>query len=457
MTGLDGNGKDRGDAKREKRRMNAISWSVKRELPVIREVDVLICGGGPGGLGGAVFAARAGAKVALIERYGAPGGMAFYGEVHPFMPSHADGLPLDRPVYGEWIERMLSYLPPSLARACTGKADGFERMIDKDAASLAAEDLLLQAGVELLYHHAAVDVIRDGRRIAAVVAEAKGGPVALAAKTFVDATGDGDIAAFAGNEFEYGGPAGDAQPMTLCFKLSGIDFSGTDSASVRRELDRAYQAAKRDGRIDCPREDVLMFGTRNPGVIHFNTTRIVKRNGVDGRDLAAAEREGRRQLRALLALFRSASPAFREARLHSMAGHVGVRETRRILGRAYATRRWFEEARKEPDAVLRCSYPIDIHNPGGAGTELVRLNPGDWYEIPYGCVVARDLDNLAVGCRAVSVDHALHSSLRVMPPVVSLGQAAGLAAAWGALRGCPLGGLDGREVREGLAAMGAFL
>ena len=117
----------------------------------------------------------------------------------------------------------------------------------------------------------------------------------------------------------------------------------------------------------------------------------------------------------------------------------------------------FENATKYPDGVVRCRYVIDIHNPDGAGTEIARMPENEYYEIPYGCMVARDVTNLTVGCRAISCDHAMHSSMRVMPPICSVGQAAGVGAALAAQRGCAPGDLNGEEVRSLLVEKGARL
>ncbi len=158
-----------------------------------------------------------------------------------------------------------------------------------------------------------------------------------------------------------------------------------------------------------------------------------------------------------LRFFRDCVPGYESAQIHSIAAHVGVRETRRVQGRAYLTRADFEQSRKFPDAIARVRYPIDIHNPDGTGTEIIALPEGQWYEIPYGCVVPQGVDNLLVGGRPISVDHAVHSSMRVMPPACSVGQAAGVAAALASARDCPPAALDGVQVREQLRERGARL
>jgi len=128
-----------------------------------------------------------------------------------------------------------------------------------------------------------------------------------------------------------------------------------------------------------------------------------------------------------------------------------------VKGLAYLTVDAFESRQKFDDAVCRCNYPIDIHNPNGTGTELIHMDRTEYYEIPYGCVVAKDVRNLCVGGRPISVDHALHSSMRVMPPACSLGSAAGMACAMAAERDCSPHDLDGVEVRNRLRDQGAYL
>lgn len=435
--------------------MQTVKYEISRDLPVAHEADVIVVGGGPGGIGAAVLAARAGARTILVERYGYLGGMASAGEVHPFMPNHSAGKCLDRPVYVEWARAMRTYLAGAAAEEVsdemTARAD---RRISKDAALLAAEDLCLDAGVELLYHHALADVIGADGRIGALVLLSKSHLTAARARCYVDCTGDADLAARAGCEIEQGGPSGHCQPMTLCFKLGGVE---ADRMPDRGEISRLYNEARARGEIDCPRHDVLMFEWIRPDVVHFNTTRVIHKSGTSGAELSAAEVEGRRQLREYLAFFRAHVPGFENAWVYSLAGHIGVRESRRVRGLAYVTREDFVAARKFPDAIARVRYNIDIHNPDGGGTEHLALPGEEWYEIPYGCIVPRGAGNLLVGGRPISVDHAVHSSMRVMPPACSVGQAAGLAAALCADRGCRPADLDGTEVRRRLAARGAFL
>jgi hypothetical protein len=430
---------------------------MQRDLPVTQTADVVVLGGGPGGLGAAVMAARCGAKTLLVERYGALGGMAVSGEVQPFMPNHVGGVCLDKPVYVDWCWAMHACLPPDVRERIpfTGEVPSHEeRLISKDAAMLAAEELCLAAGVQLLYHHTAADVVMAGRAIEAVVLLSKSGYTAVTGQVYIDCTGDADVAALAGCAFEEGGPTGWSQPMTLCFKLSHVDRARMPAGD---EITRLYHTARDRGVIQCPRENVLWFTWYEEDVIHFNTTRVIRRHATSGADLSAAEIDARRQLREILAFLRADVPGFERAMLHSVGHHIGVRESRRVRGLATLTREAFTCCAKVPEAIARVNYPIDIHNPDGSGTDFARLPAGEWYEIPYGCIVARDVENLLIGGRPISVDHAIHSSMRVMPPACTVGQAAGLAAAEACRRRCRPSDLDGREVRRLLVEQGANL
>lgn len=437
------------------------------DLPVFGTADVVIAGAGPGGLGAALAAAWSGASVLVIEEYGIPGGMASVGEVNPFMCSHVNGESLDFPVYGQWIETMQRYLPDCIANNIT-QADVSRRSINKEAAALAAEDMLLAAGVKILYHHSAVGVeTDDDGMIKSIICHTRGGFGKVCGKCYVDCTGDANLAAMAGVPFEQGDERGGCQPMTLCFKVSHvnipfiIDEAGGKYCDPewKKRLNASYVAAQASGRISSPRHNVLMmpFLIADDNVIHFNTTRVIGYDATCGAELSAAEIEGRKQLRELLEWLRTDIPEFADARLMSMAVQIGVRESRRICGLYKLVVDDFEKCSRFPDAIARCSYYIDQHSPWGAGTHIVRLDPGEFYEIPYRSIVPVNKINLTVGGRPICADVLMHSSLRIMPTAISIGQGAGIAAALAVTKNCTPDKIDGTEVREELKKFGARL
>lgn len=198
--------------------METVKYELKADVPVIADVDVLVIGAGPGGFCAAVTAARQKRSVALAEHYGSPGGMANVGEISPFMPNHCGEESLDKPVYIEWVNRMRAYQSAGFAPMEVKRAD--DRNVSRYGAMLAMEDMLLEAGVRLFYHHTFFDVVKQENRISAVIFSGKSGLSAIRAKIVIDSTGDGDVAAKAGCDYEFGNEDGFCQPMTLCFKLS---------------------------------------------------------------------------------------------------------------------------------------------------------------------------------------------------------------------------------------------
>lgn len=429
-----------------------LKYSIDCEIPVIAEPQVLVVGGGPGGVSAAVMAARQGLDVLLVERSNAPGGMAYLGEISPFMSNHLNGVTLDAPLYVDWnleMWKLQGHDPADFSR-------GLEQLfpLSKEISMLAAENLLRDAGVKTLYHHTFFDVVKDGDRIDSVIFHTKDGLYAVKPRFVIDSTGDGDLAAKAGCPFEFGNEEGYCQPMTLCFKVRNIDRSRMPS---REEINRIYDEVKKAGDLDCPRENLLWFDAPSSDVIHMNTTRVVMKNGTVGADLSDAEKEGRRQMQEIIRFIRKYIPGCENAVLHSVASQIGVRESRRIRGEFFQTKEDFTSARKYEDAIARSNYHIDIHNPTGSGTTLIRIPAGDWYEISFRALIPSGCSNLLMGCRAISVDHAVHSSIRIMPSVCSLGQAAGMGAAYAIEKECTAAEIDGVEIRRRLVAAGANL
>lgn len=410
-----------------------------------RPAHVIVAGGGPAGVGAAVAAARMGAKVTLVERYGFLGGMATAGLVHPWMTYHAGEKAIIGGVFQEVVARLRS------RGAFMDEGNRF----DVEHLKQVLLELLLEAGVELRLHGFAVGVRRANGAVRGLVIYSKSGREIVRGDIVVDATGDGDIAALAGCQYEKGRKKdGLMQPMTLNFRMANVDRSRMPS---RPEINALYDQARAAGKVHCPRENVLWFLTVREDEIHFNTTRVTEVDGTSAADLTRAEIEGRRQAWEIASWLQREVPGFERAYLSATGPQVGVRETRRIMGLYVLTARDVLACRKFRDGIALCSYPIDIHNPAGAGTVIKSLPPGEWYSIPYRCLVPREVDGLLVAGRPISSTHEAHSSLRVQPICYATGQAAGIAAAIAAVQRIPPRDLDPKAVRAEIRNQGGIL
>jgi hypothetical protein len=382
------------------------------------DMDVLIAGGGPGGLAAAVAAARNGANTLLVERYGFLGGMATAGLVNPYMTYWAGKEQIIEGIHQEICDRLT-------AMGAYGKSS--RTAFDPEAFKYIADRMCEDAGVHVLLHTILTDVSVSDNRIECVEIAGKSGKQSAKAKIFIDATGDADISFMAGAACEKGRVEdGLMQPMTLNFRVCKVDISRMPNWEERNAL---YDHAKAEGRVDCPRENVLLFLTTREGEVHFNQTRITHADGTSSEDLTRAEIEGRRQAWQFLEFLRSDVPGFEDAEIQVSGPQVGMRETRRVIGDYLLTEEDVLTARKFPDCIARGSYDIDIHNPEGSGTVIKRLKPGESYDIPYRCLTPKGIDNLLIAGRPISATHEAHSSLRIMPICIAIGQAAGAAAA----------------------------
>ncbi|HUU43630.1 MAG TPA: FAD-dependent oxidoreductase [Planctomycetota bacterium] len=384
--------------------------------------DVVVIGGGPGGCAAAVSAARNGAKTCLMERYGFLGGMATAALVNPWMPT---GSTLD----GEIVAGFFAEIREQLAERLKGRTLSplaKERTFDEEDLKVVLDGMMQTEGVDVWFHTVFIDAKTSRGKIRHVRVVNKNGEMTFEAKVFVDATGDGDLAARSGAEVQFGRESdGAVQPMTLCFRMSGVDWDRVPPGS---EVNRIFAEKQTAEHFINPRENVLCFASVHPNVIHFNTTRVLG-NPIDARRLSQAEMEGRAQVQEMVAFLRGNIPGYEHAALDHTAPQIGVRESRRVIGRHVLTADEVLGAQKFTDGVCRGAYCIDIHSPTGGGTDIRRLERGTSYEIPYRCLVPNGVANLLIASRCISATHEAHSSLRTMPIVMGIGQAAGTAAA----------------------------
>lgn len=448
---------------------------------VAAHCDVLVVGGGPAGLGAALGAAAAGARVVLAERYGFLGGNATVSLVMPLMSFHTqresppppvdagrlmptDHGPGDAVVAGV-LQALLERLIAVGGAVTPSQETGYTVPFDPEAYKLVMLDLLDEAGVEFVFHAFASGVVVE-HGVPGVVFETKSGPLVALATTVVDCTGDGDVAAAAGAPFEVGrAEDGLVQPMTLMFRM--IEFERPDFAAYVRDHPDQWRGvhglwhlvakATEAGELELPREDILFFATPHEREISVNTTRVGGVLATDVWDLSFAEWQTRRQMRQIADFLRRYVPGFAQAYVAQSGVSIGVRETRRIVGKYQLTAEDVLSARKFPDVIARGSYPIDIHNPKGTGTVLQKLPPGEAYDIPLRCLLPRGLDWLLVAGRCISGTHEAHSSYRVTPIAMATGQAAGVCAALAARAGTPPDRVEVEAIQHELVRQGANL
>ena len=453
-----------------------------REVEVVEEADVVVAGGGPGGLTAAIAAARHGARVALIERYGFLGGLATAGLVSPILGHTASrsSRPVVEGLLKEMTERMHALGgAPTWEEACEDwgirfDAETFKRVADVMAA---------EAGVELFLHALVADTVVEDRRIAALIIESKSGRQAVAGKLFVDATGDADVAFRAGAPTRQGRPFdGRVQSMGSFMHLAGVPELSDEARSAAVEQVREAMGAGR-----------LRF--YNPGFASMNTARrehfapnMTRWSGdpTNERDLTEAEVSIRGDAWELVRFLREDVAGFEGCYLRATSPQAGVRESRQVMGDYVLTGDDVHQGRKFTDGVVRSSYWIDIHCPLGHTypvhlcvkecpreaqcpfwaaehdtTMFARdaLHPpeGDWHDIPYRCLTAKGVDNLLVSGRCISATHEAMAAFRVMGTCTAIGQAAGTAAALAVQAGVAPRELDVQRLRQTLAADGALV
>ena len=445
----------------------------------MREFDVLVIGGGNAGCAAALAAARNGTRVLLVERYGFLGGTATASMVGPWMTFHSGDERIVGGIAQEIVERLVARggSPGHLHDA----SDYVPTItpFDPEIHKALLFEMMRENNVALLLHAWFLDALMEGTRVAGARFATVGGVREVRARRTIDATADAYVAASAGVPTQQGDARGRVQPASLMFRLSHVDLALL-SAYVRARpeqmrsslkthertpgaltavagLYELWDAARERGTVNVPRELVSFFATPYPDEVTVNMTRVVGVDPLDPDDLTRAEVEARAQVMQLLDFFRRDVPGFANARLAATATQIGVRESRRIEGEYTLTADDVLNARTFDDAVARSAYPIDIHNPSGAGTTTHRLPAGASYEIPYRCLVPKHVDDLLVAGRCISTTHEALASTRLTPTVMTLGQAAGTAAALSVQRAVAPRALDPALLRERLVRDGVDL
>ena len=464
--------------------------------PSDRSYDVIVVGGGPSGFIAAIAAARQGAKTLVVEKYGFLGGMATSAALGPISPFHFGDEQVITGIPQEFVDRMMD-LGGSTGHLRTTNPHGSGAYLcfyDREAYKWSALTLALEAGVTPLFHSFVSGVELDGDKLTGIQVTNKSGTQLYEAKVVVDATGDGDVAALAGAEFVMGRGGDDraAQPSTMMF-----DMAGVDTAEVKKYMDehpedfewasemvavRPYkgtlpadhfvgQGFKKmvkdgldSGELYLGRDTVLFLTTTHPGVLHFNSTRIAGVDGTDAESLTLGEIDGRKQVMSLSEFLIKHMPGMQNARLIATGTQIGIRESRHILGEYVLNGDDVLHGVKQPDAVSRGYFPIDIHNiKGKEGYNPDDPNAGKWtdlddsYDIPYRALVPKRVDGLVIAGRTISATHEAHGSFRTQGGVMGIGQAAGVAAGLAAVDGVEPRKVDVPRLQEAIVAAGGSI
>lgn len=414
----------------------------------MKKYDIAVIGGGFAGVAAAVSASRLGASVLIVERNNSFGGASSYCLVNPFMPYstkiNGEEVPLSQGIFKEIVTELKK----------RGACDGYSFL--EEELKLLLNEMIEKENIDTLFHANVCSVKRDGGRVLSASVITVGGIIEIEADYFIDATGDAQLA-FLGGFPTVTGRESDmlCQPMTLCFRLGNVDtdrfFESWDA------LSRAHRRALESGEIINPRENILVFKMLQEGVLHFNTTRVVKLNPTDPHDLTKAEFLGRKQVFEIYELMKKHAQGLEKSYLMMTAAHIGVRESRQIVGEYTLLEKDLRSFRKFEDSIAACNYDIDIHNPEGSGTSHYYFPVGEYYTIPYRSLVLKGAHNILASGRCISSDHASQASYRIMPTVCAIGEASGTAAAIAAKRGVAIGEIDIKELQSTLKAQGAFI
>lgn len=426
-----------------------------RRIPIRASADVVVVGSGAAGINAAVAAARLGCDVILVERHGYLGGTStgvldtFYGFYTPGSTSRrvVGGIPME--IVNRLFQRNAAIHRPNTYGA------GMGITYNPTILKFVYDEIAEQAGVRLLLHSFCTDVIMTDQTIEGVIVDGKQGLFAIHARTVIDASGDADVAALAGAPFEKAGEDGPVQSATTTFTVGGVDVERAQSLP-RAEFEGLMREANASGRYRLPREEGSIHITPDPGVMVANMTRVPDIDGTDPMSLTAAEVEGRRQVQEYVRFLIDCVPGYENAYLVSIGTHVGIRESRRLIGEYRLTADDVLAARKFEDGIAQCGAPIEEHH-SGSDTRWQYLPDGEVYDVPYRCLVPQKVDGLLVAGRCLSATHDAHASVRSIGQCMAMGQAAGVAAALSMKAGTPVRDVDVQSVRAQLEEFGALL
>ena len=434
-----------------------------RQIPLYGEYEVAVLGGGPAGIAAAVAAARAGRRTLLIERYGFLGGMGTAAGVTNFCGLHAN-------VHGEMrrlvqgiasellsrIDRLGGLNAPHLV---LGKI--LAQAYDTSAYKIAADDLLANHKVDILFHALGAGVVMaDDKRVNALMVETKAGRQAVRANIFIDCSGDGDLAAWAGAPYEIGDDQGHLLYPSMMFRLNGVDPQRAGEAW--RTIPALMEKAEAAGTHKFPRKAAIVRPQRHAVEWRVNFTQLARKdgaavNGLEPDEMTRGEIDGRRQAIEAFEFLRTV-PGFEESYIVDLPPQLGIRETRRVVGGYMLSGEDVLGCASFEDSIGVNGWPIEAHVTGDVIFKFPPIPQSRGYnELPYRMLVPGGVDNLLIAGRCASMTHEGQSAARVSGACFAMGEAAGSVAAL-ALSGNTIPrDIAVEKLQQGLKQHGAFI
>ena len=385
-----------------------------------------------------------------------------------------------RGIFEEIVERMVERdfaIHPSEVRAGTAFTSwikvGHDHVtpFEAEGLKLVLDEMLTEAGVKVLYHTSFLQPFLENNTIVGAVVTSKFGAELIKAKVVVDCTGDGDVAERCGVPFEMGNEElGLIQPATMFYHISNVDSDAVE-ADIQANIDSFYRKdgvnyrslhwrvteARENGDWSLDRVSIGLYRMPKKDEWCVNTSRIMGVDSTDNESLTRAEIEGRKQADEITRFFRKYVPGCEDARIKSTGSHVGIRESRHIKGEYRLTADDLISAKVPEDSVFLAANSVDVHGRfGPKSTEYVPIE-GDYYGVPYRSLVPVKVEQMLIAGRCVSADSTAAGAIRVMPPCMAMGQAAGTAAALAIKNGCTVREIDTDKLRKVLKENGVYL